>query len=66
MSHLYALSPFITESVNCSGKKHCVKSVQIRSHFWSVFSCIRTEYRDLRSKIHAVKPVQAGKRVIAV
>ena len=29
---------------------HCVKSVQIRSFFWSVFSCIRTEYGDLRSK----------------
>ena len=27
--------------------KHCVKSVQIRSYFWSVFSCIRTEYGDL-------------------
>ena len=27
-------------------KKHCVKSVQIQSYFWSVFSCIRTEYRD--------------------
>ena len=33
---------------------HCLKSVQIRSYFcpyfpvfWSVFSCIRTEYRDL-------------------
>ena len=23
---------------------HCEKSVQIRSYFWSVFSCIRTEY----------------------
>ena len=23
------------------GDKHCVKSVQIRSFFWSVFSCIR-------------------------
>ena len=29
---------------------HCVKSVQIRSYFWSVFSCIQTEYWDLRSK----------------
>ena len=29
---------------------HCVKSVQIQSYFWSVFSCIRTEYGDLRSK----------------
>ena len=27
---------------------HCVKSVQIWSFFWSVFSCLRTEYRDLR------------------
>ena len=26
---------------------HCVRSVQIRSYFWSVFSCIRTEYGDL-------------------
>ena len=28
---------------------HCVKSVQIRSYFWPVFCCIRTEYGDLRS-----------------
>ena len=28
---------------------HCVKSVQIWSYFWSVFTCIRTEYEDLRS-----------------
>ena len=39
---------------------HCVKSVQIRSYFWSVFSCIHTEYRDLLrilffSMIHFVK-----------
>ena len=27
-----------------------VKSVQIRSFLWSVFSCVRTEYGDLRSK----------------
>ena len=30
--------------------KHCMKSVQIRRFFWSVFPCIRTEYGDLRSK----------------
>ena len=30
--------------------QHCVKSVQIWSFFWSVFSRIRAEYRDLRSK----------------
>ena len=28
-------------------KKHCVKSVQIRSYVMPVFSYIRTEYRDL-------------------
>ena len=28
---------------------HCVKSVQIWSYFWSVFSCIRTEYGEIRS-----------------
>ena len=26
---------------------HCVKSVQIRSLFWSVFSRIRTEYGEI-------------------
>ena len=28
--------------------EHCVKSVQMRSFFWSVFSCIRTEYGNIR------------------
>ena len=27
----------------CPNKTHCVKSVQIRSYVWCVFSCIRTE-----------------------
>ena len=30
--------------------EYCVKSVQIRSFFWSVFSCIRTKYGDLLRK----------------
>ena len=30
-------------------RNHCVKSVQIRSFFWSVFSRIRTEYGEIRS-----------------
>ena len=35
---------------------HCVRSVQILSIFWSAFSCIRTEYRDLLSKSpHSVR-----------
>ena len=29
---------------------HCVKIVQIQSLFCSVFSCVRSEYRDLQSK----------------
>ena len=29
---------------------HCMKSVQIRSFFWSVVSCIRTEYGDILRK----------------
>ena len=28
---------------------HCVKNVQIRSFFWSVFSRIRTEYGEIQS-----------------
>ena len=36
-------------------KSHCVKSVQIRSFFWSLFSHIRTEYGEiLRRDIPAV------------
>ena len=30
--------------------RYCAKSGQIRSFFWSLFSCIWTEYGDLRSK----------------
>ena len=33
---------------------HCVKSVQIWSYFWSVFSCIRTEYGDLLMAISGI------------
>ena len=33
---------------------HCVKSVQIRSYFWSVFSCIRTEYSKIRTRNNSV------------
>ena len=29
-------------------KRHCVKSVQLLIYFWSVFSCIWTEYRNMR------------------
>ena len=33
---------------------HFVKRVQIRGYFWSVFSCIRTEYRKIRNKNNSV------------
>ena len=35
-------------------QEHCVKSVQIESYFWSVFSCIRSEYRKIRTKNNSV------------
>ena len=31
------------------GHQHCVKSVQIMSFSWFIFSGIRTEYREIRS-----------------
>ena len=33
---------------------HCVKSVQIRSFFWFIFSCIRTEYSKMRTRKYSV------------
>ena len=29
---------------------HCVKSVQIRSYLWSIFSCIHSKYRKIRTR----------------
>ena len=31
--------------------QNCVKSIQIQSYFWSVFSCIRTEHGDFTPEI---------------
>ena len=46
---------------------HCVKSVQIRSNFWSVFSRIRTEYGEIRStKFLSVFSPNAGKYGIKI
>ena len=38
---------------NCNSSTiwHRVKSVRIRSFFWSVFSGVRSDYRDLQSKV---------------
>ena len=43
-----------------TGYQRCVKSVEIRSFFWSVFSRIRTEYGPEKTpyldNLHAVQP----------
>ena len=33
---------------------HCVKSAQTRSYFWSVFSCIQSEYRKIRTRNNSI------------
>ena len=33
---------------------HYVKSVQIRIYFWSLFSCIQSEYRKIRTRNNSV------------
>ena len=33
---------------------HCVKSVQIRSFFWSAFSCIRSKYKKIWTRKYSV------------
>ena len=38
------LTLVVTKTVNGELLSHCVKSVQMRTYFWSIFSCIRTEY----------------------
>ena len=39
-----------SETINYN-TKHCVKSVQIRSFLWSVFSCILTEYGEIKKRL---------------
>ena len=43
-----------SSSLNNLSMKHYVKSVQIRSFFWSAFFCIRTEYRKIRTRKNSV------------
>ena len=37
-------------TLQSTSSTHCVESVQTRRFFWSVFSCIRTEYWDILRK----------------
>ena len=60
---------FITQKYYSLSSFHCVKRVQIRSFFCSVFSCIWTEYRKIRTRkrlylnpFHAVFPSKNEKR----
>ena len=45
--HLWLLQEYAYRILK---KCHYVKSIRIRSFFWSVFSCLRTEYGDLLRK----------------
>ena len=40
--------------LNICSCNHFVKSVQIRSFFWSVCFCIQTEYREIRTRKNSV------------
>ena len=53
--YLYAIVLHLTDDlipfVSCKQlSQHCVKSIQVRSYFWSVFSCIQSEYRKIRTR----------------
>ena len=62
-----AVSPFIFSSwrrpIATNNRYHCVKSLQIRSFFWSVVSHIRTDYGEiLRISPYSVRTQLAQKR----
>ena len=44
------LTMFLCQNLRISSEIHCGKSVQMRSFFWFVFSCIRIKYEDLLRK----------------
>ena len=48
LHNLFYKPRFFTTQPQCC--LHCVKSVQIRSYFWSVFSCIRIKCGDFLLK----------------
>ena len=43
----YSINWYWVVNRSTSQNTHCVKSVGIRSFFWSVFSCILTEYGEM-------------------
>ena len=50
--HLFSFWQYAKQNFCFIGSvvSHCVKGVQIRSFFWSIFSCIRTEFGGLLRK----------------
>ena len=53
----YVLTYYLLQSLlHLSRRIHCMKSVQMRSFFWSVFSRIRTEYGEIRTYCSVLSP----------
>ena len=50
LTHYDSLLQNATKIITKCDSCHCVNSVQIRSFFWSVFSCTGTEYRKIRTR----------------
>ena len=49
-NHLHSFNMYKSGRENLDeGQHHSLKSVQIRSYFWSVFSCIQSGYRKIRT-----------------
>ena len=48
--HLCSVTNYMQINKSNTENIHCAKSVQMRSYFWSIFSCIQIEYGDLLRK----------------
>ena len=62
LTHFNLVLHFICKPVIVQ-RFHCVKSVQIRFFLWSIFSRIRTEYGDLRSKSVRIQANKEQKKI---
>ena len=52
-SHLQSMT-LATIRIRLTSIFHCVKTLQIRSFFWSVFSCIQSKYRKMRTRKNSI------------
>ena len=49
----FKISSYRTEEIELIQSfenRHCMKIIQIRSYFWSVFSFIQSQYREIRTR----------------